>query len=85
MMYKKFLKLLSLVCAVALLSGCWEEPPADAMELPMVGETADEEDAEVVLPAAFAIPCAPDQTLDPVTCPDGVQLVVSSPTCCVHR
>ena len=73
---KRLLKLLTLVCAVSLLTGCWEDPPIDAMDLPIV--EAEEEEETVSLPTAFSLPYAPDQTLDPVTCPDGIQLVVSS-------
>ena len=73
---KRLLKLLTLVCAVSLLTGCWEDPPMDAMDLPIV--EAEEEEETVSLPTAFSLPYAPDQTLDPVTCPDGIQLVVSS-------
>ena len=73
---KRLFKLLTLVCAVSLLSGCWEDPPMGAMELPIM-ETEEEEET-VTLPTAFSLPYAPDQTLDPVTCPDGIQQVVGS-------
>ena len=73
---KRLFKLLTLVCAVSLLSGCWEDPPMDTMELPIM-ETEEEEET-VTLPTAFSLPYAPDQTLDPVTCPDGIQQVVGS-------
>lgn len=74
---KQLLKLLSLVCAVSLLTGCWADPPMDSMGLPIQEETEEPEEA-VALPTAFTLPYAPDQTLDPVTCPDGIQQVVGS-------
>ena len=74
---KRLLKLLSLVCAVPLLTGCWADPPMDSMGLPIQEETEEPEEA-VALPDAFSLPYAPDQTLDPVTCPDGIQQVVGS-------
>ena len=74
---KRLLKLLSLVCAVSLLTGCWADPPMDSMGLPIQEETEEPEEA-VALPTAFTLPYAPDQTLDPVTCPDGIQQVVGS-------
>ena len=73
----RLLKLLSLVCAVSLLTGCWADPPMDSMGLPIQEETEEPEEA-VALPTAFTLPYAPDQTLDPVTCPDGIQQVVGS-------
>ena len=51
---KRLFKLLALGCAVSLLSGCWEDPPMDAMELPIM-ETEEEEET-VTLPTAFSLP-----------------------------
>ena len=40
---KRLLKLLSLVCAVPLLTGCWADPPMDSMGLPIQEETEEPE------------------------------------------
>ena len=47
---KRLLKLLTLVCAVSLLTGCWEDPPMDAMDLPIVEAEEEEEAAEAPAP-----------------------------------
>lgn len=69
--------LLCLVCTLSMLTGCWSDPPMDSMELPGQG-TQEEPEEEVALPTSFALPYASDQTLDPVTCPDGIQQTVGS-------
>ena len=77
-MKKRLSKMACLLAAVAVvLTGCWEEPPAESMASPVPGEEPEEE-PEVILPDDFALPYAPDQTLDPVTCTDGMQQVVGS-------
>ena len=71
------LTLLSLVT----LTGCWEEPaaPTDIEDfLPAKEETEPAESPRTTLPASFALPYTARQTLDPVTCPDGMQQVVGS-------
>ncbi|RAZ93269.1 peptide ABC transporter substrate-binding protein, partial [Klebsiella oxytoca] len=35
----------------------------------------------VILPEQFSLPYAPEQTLDPITCADGMQQVISSLLC----
>ena len=69
--------LLCLVCTLSMLTGCWSDPPMDSMELPGQG-TQEEPEEEIALPTSFALPYASDQTLDPVTCPDGIQQTVGS-------
>ena len=69
--------LLCLVCTLSMLTGCWSDPPMDSMELPGQG-SQEEPEEEVALPTSFALPYASDQTLDPVTCPDGIQQTVGS-------
>lgn len=78
-MKRRFLALCSALALALSLSGCWQdeldEPDAgqlliDALEDP----SAQEEPA--ALPASFSLPYAADQTLDPITCPDGMQQVV---------
>ena len=72
------LRLLCLLSAMAfLLSGCWTEAPVESVN-GLLGEEEAEEEAEVILPAAFTLPYQPDQTLDPITCGDGMQQVVGS-------
>lgn len=78
-------QLLSLLCAGALmltLSGCWDETedmsgslmPEDLQEDPV----QEEEKEEVLLPLSFSLPYSADQTLDPITCADGMQQVVGA-------
>ncbi|WP_308588798.1 ABC transporter substrate-binding protein [uncultured Oscillibacter sp.] len=71
---------LALVCG--LLSGCWQEAPPPEQEsltpIPSGAEEPEEEAPRAILPEVFALPYAPDQTLDPITCPDGMQQTVSS-------
>ena len=69
--------LLCLVCTLSMLTGCWSDPPMDSMELPGQG-TQEEPEEEIALPTSFALPYASDQTLDPVTCPDGIHQTVGS-------
>lgn len=77
-------RLISCLCAAllipALLTGCWQETPAEPEELlPQPGESEQEgTETHVILPEIFSLPYAPGQSLDPVTCPDGMQQVVAS-------
>ena len=80
---KKHLVLLvcALLCA-GLLSGCWQVEPLDEDTELLQPSDAPEEDAEQsLLPEQLALPYAPDRSLDPVTCPDGMQQVVASLLC----
>ena len=83
-MKKRLLRCLcALLLAPALLTGCWQEPlPDESGGLPQL-EDAGQEAAEsrVILPESFSLPYAPDRSLDPVSCPDGMQQVVSSLIC----
>ena len=76
----------ALLCALGLilsLCGCQEEPPPAPPEedspMPMV--PAEPEEGPALLPERFALPYDPDQTLDPIECPDGMQQVVGSLIC----
>ncbi len=78
-------RILSLLLAGLLLlslTGCWEEDPADMSTSLIPGEpedvTTQEEEAEVLLPLSFSLPYDADETLDPITCADGMQQVVGS-------
>ena len=79
-MKKRLLKMLCVLLLVpALLSGCWQEelPEPEDQGLPQPEEPESTE-SRVILPEVFSLPYAPDQSLDPITCPDGMQQVVSS-------
>lgn len=78
--------LISLLCAALLLSGCSSVPdPGDEELLPgqSDAESSASESAEapVVLPEELALPYYPDLSLDPITCPDGVQQTVAALLC----
>lgn len=75
--------LLSLLLIGLLLSGCWqaEVPEEDTALLPPDERAEEEETPSSVLPQNFSLPYAPAQTLDPITCPDGMQQVVTSLIC----
>lgn len=62
----------------ALLTGCWEAPAPDTDPLIPMEEEAQPEDTRLILPDAFALPYDPEETLDPITCPDGIQQVVGA-------
>lgn len=70
----------ALMCAL-LLSGCWQaEPVEEATELIQPNPTPENEDASF-LPEQFALPYVPEFSLDPITCPDGMQQTVISLVC----
>ncbi|WP_298024358.1 ABC transporter substrate-binding protein [uncultured Dysosmobacter sp.] len=80
-MKKRLLKCLCTALLLpALLTGCWqEEPSAHDDILPQPGGPEQEAaETRMILPEIFALPYAPDQPLDPITCPDGMQQVVAS-------
>jgi len=67
-----------------LLSGCLqggESSPPEASQLIESEETVQNVGVRPILPELFSLPYAPDLTLDPVTCTDGMQQVVSSLLC----
>ena len=71
---------LPLLLACALLTGCEQAAPAEDEELTPIPilEELPELPSRNILPQVFSLPYAPDQTLDPITCPDGMQQTVSS-------
>ena len=78
-------RLFALFLALALplsLSGCWQAEPLeeDSPELLQPSE-APAEETHTLLPEVLALPYAPDQSLDPVNCPDGMQQTVVSLIC----
>lgn len=79
---KKLPKLLTLPLALALLlslAGCWQEGGGGAVPPPPQeepGEALPERTA--ILPERFSLPYLPGRSLDPVTCADGMQQMISS-------
>lgn len=83
-MKKRLLKCLCVFLLVpALLAGCWQEEPPVPEDGGLLQPIEEQETAEsrVILPERFALPYAPDRSLDPVTCSDGMQQVVASLVC----
>ena len=79
-MKKRFLTILCSLCLLpTLLTGCWQEEidPADTGLLPVEEEPAESTEP-LALPAEFALPFSAGQTLDPLTCPDGMQQTVGA-------
>ena len=78
-------RLVSIVCVLAcagLLTGCWQAEPLEAESPELLQPSEVQEDSKrSLLPEQLSLPYAPDQSLDPVTCPDGMQQVVSSLLC----
>ena len=63
-----------------LLTGCAQTEPVETEELTPIPllEEQPESPSRSILPEVFSLPYAPDQSLDPITCPDGMQQTVSS-------
>ena len=80
-MKKRLWKRVCSLCLIPLLlSGCAQaEPEEPDTSLPLTGEELEEPAQEdIVLPEAFQLSYLSGQTLDPITCPDGMQQVVGS-------
>ena len=68
--------------ALLLLSGCRPAPDTPEEEVPLPSEETEIAPEEVsLLPERFSLPYQPDQPLDPITCPDGMQQTVASLIC----
>ena len=79
-MKKRLWKRLGALCLLPalLLSGCWmEDAEPETGPLPSMEEELEEE-SRPILPETFTLPYDPDETLDPVTCADGMQQVVGA-------
>lgn len=79
-MKKRFFTILCSLCLLStLLTGCWQEEidPADTSLLPVEEEPAEPAEP-LVLPSELSLPFSAAQTLDPLTCPDGMQQVVGA-------
>ena len=76
----KISKMMAIALAMAcLLTGCWqEELPEEPEDLLPPFQEEPEEPEKIVLPEHFALPYMPGRSLDPITCADGMQQVVSS-------
>lgn len=80
---KRICLLLLLLLPLSALTGCLQEDPAgeDGMTPPEQLENLlpeSREETGPVLPEQFSLPYAAGQTLDPITCGDGMQQVVAS-------
>lgn len=79
-MKKHLMKLFTLLLPVLLLTGCWQEELPEDTGLISPGEELPQE-PELLLPEFFSLPYAPEQSLDPIDCPDGPQQTVASLIC----
>ncbi|SFP03432.1 ABC-type transport system, substrate-binding protein [Oscillibacter sp. PC13] len=80
-MKQRLCKLVVLLLLPLLLSGCWDaapEPENSGSLLPEGAEDTSSAETKLSLPSAFSLPYLSEQTLDPVTCADGMQQVVGS-------
>ena len=71
------LAMLTFLLPALLLGGCAEEPPEEGITVG-IASSQEESPPDTALPAAFSLPWDPDATLDPVTCPDGIQQTVGA-------
>lgn len=69
---------LTLLLPALLLSGCWQDSPAEEEVLPPENEIpAEETDSSAQsLPDTLTLAYLSGSTLDPITCPDGVQQIL---------
>ena len=77
-MKTRFFALCTALVLTLTLSGCWqdvEEPDTSQTLLEELGDQTEQE-SPAALPTSFSLPYLSGQTLDPVTCPDGMQQVV---------
>ena len=76
----RLLKISCLLLCLTLLSGCWQAEPdtPDIDDLMTEEEPAPTVQQDIILPEAFRLPFSANQTLDPITCPDGMQQVVAA-------
>lgn len=80
-MKQRFCMLLCLLFLLPL-AGCWQEDlPDEELRFPAEDLTEETPSSNVILPELLSLPYAPKLTLDPITCSDGMQQVVSSLIC----
>lgn len=79
---KQFLLKCIALCLIPLiLTGCWQEPVTEEESNSLLPEEellSEPIGSRVILPEHFSLPYAPDVTLDPITCPDGMQQAAAS-------
>lgn len=69
----------ALTLPLFLLTGCWEDDlPMEEEENPFPPAEEVQEEPRNILPQSFSLPYHPDLTLDPISCPDGMQQVVGT-------
>lgn len=85
MRYRILKTLLACAVPLLLLTGCLqggEAVPQEESQLIQSDEVLQSSTGNrLILPEQFSLPYAPDLTLDPITCADGMQQVVSSLIC----
>ena len=76
-LYQKQIFLLFLL-PVLLLTGCWQDDAGTDTGIIQSDSSETTSPDELKLPASFSLPYDASQTLDPITCPDGIQQTVGS-------
>ena len=76
-------RLVKFLCAamapILLLTGCWQDDLPEEDETVLPPDESMEELVETArLPEIFSLPYDPSLTLDPITCPDGMQQTAAS-------
>ena len=80
MMKQRLVKFLCAAMApILLLTGCWQDDLPEEDETVLPPDESMEELVETArLPEIFSLPYDPSLTLDPITCPDGMQQTAAS-------
>lgn len=80
-MKQQIIKCIALCLMPLLLTGCWQEPIMEEKSNSLLPEEeilSESTTSRVILPEHFSLPYAPDVTLDPISCPDGMQQAAAS-------
>ena len=80
-MNRKRTRIVSFLLTFLLLTGCSQEDLQEDESVLPSDSIVQEIPNRTILPDLFSLPYAPGLTLDPVTCADGMQQVVSSLIC----
>lgn len=80
-MNRKLTRIVSFLLAFLLLTGCSQEDLQEDESVLPSDSIVQEIPNRTILPDLFSLPYAPGLTLDPITCADGMQQVVSSLIC----
>ena len=71
---QKCIAVLLLLALCLTLAGCWSDDPAAQGDELIDRIGGDTEDADNIVPiTSFSLPVQAGETLDPITCSDGVQ------------